>query len=137
MGKITRAGIALDDELLEKFDEKIKRKKYKNRSEAIRDLIRANLVEDEWKGNRVVVGTITLVYDHHVRELSKVLTHEQHESHAHVIAAMHVHLDERNCLEVIVVKGRSAQVQELADTLIGTRGVLHGKLIATSMGQTI
>jgi len=98
MGKITRAGIALGEELLEKFDDKIKRKKYKNRSEAIRDLIRANLVEDEWKGN---------------------------------------HLDERNCLEVIVVKGRSTQVQELADALIGTRGVLHGKLTATSVGQAI
>jgi len=132
MGELARVGIALDEDLLAEFDELIRRKQYGNRSEAIRDLIRAELVAEDWTENRVVVGTITLLYDHHVRELSGALTHKQHESEAQVLSSLHVHLDDRHCLEVIVVKGKSRKVRELADGLIGTRGVLHGKLTATA-----
>jgi len=112
-----RISISLEDELLKKFDQRIFKRKYSTRSEAIRDLIRADLVDDEWAANRNVVGTITILYDHLVRELPQVLTKQQHESHSKVISSMHVHLDERTCLEVIVVKGRSKWVQELADSL--------------------
>ncbi len=133
--ELTRVGISVEPHLLERFDRETQKRNYQNRSEAIRDLMRDYLVEQEWKGNRPVVGTITLLYDHHVRDLTRVLTEQQHEDHSHILSSMHVHLDEHNCLEVIVVKGRSSKIREIADRLIGTKGVHHGKLTATSMGR--
>ena len=135
--KTVRVSIALEDELLAKFDQHIKQRRYGNRSEAMRDLIRADLVEQQWSKDRVVVGTITLLYDHHTRDLSRNLTNLQHRSKAKVLSSLHVHLDHHYCLEVIAVKGRSRLVRELADTLIGTRGVLHGNLTATALGQAV
>lgn len=135
--KTVRVSIALEDELLHKFDQHIRQRKYSNRSEAIRDLIRADLVEQQWSKDRVVVGTITLLYDHHTRELTQTLTHLQHQSKAKVLSSLHVHLDHHYCLEVVAVKGRSRHVRELADTLVGTRGVLHGNLTATALGQAV
>lgn len=135
MEQMARFGVSLQPQLLERFDREIRKRKYGNRSEAIRDLIRDFLVEHEWKENRKVIGTITLLFDHHVRDLTRVLTEQQHQHHSKVLSTLHVHLDERHCLEVLVIKGSSKEVREMADRLIGTRGVLHGKLTATSMGR--
>lgn len=133
--KIVRVSLALEKDLLSKFDKWVTKHKYKTRSEAIRDLVRANLVKQAWQENRSVVGTITIVYDHHVRELTKNLTKKQHDSQAHVLSALHVHLDKQNCLEVIVAKGNSQQIQDLADSIIGAKGVLHGELCVTALGK--
>lgn len=134
---VSRISISLDHDLLASLDRLVASRRYANRSEAVRDLIRARLVEREWKGNKAVIGTITLLYDHHVRDLPHKLTSMQHESKAQVISTMHVHLDHHNCLEVVVVKGRSREVAELANALISARGVRHGELTASSLGRKI
>jgi CopG family nickel-responsive transcriptional regulator len=135
MDKVVRFGVSIPQELVRKFDESVRSKGYSNRSEAIRDMMRDYLVEREWEtGEGDVVGTVTIVYDHHVRELSNVLTNLQHESHDAVLCSTHVHLDHHNCLEVIVVKGTAEQVRMMADRLISTRGVKHGKLVCTTSG---
>lgn len=138
MPELTRFGISIDDRLLQRFDELLERKGYQNRSEAIRDLIRNTLVEDQWsRGDEEIVGTITLVFDHHTRDLSDKLTEQQHSHHDEIISALHVHLDAHHCLEVVVVKGRASDVKRLADELIGTKGVKHGKLVLTTSGPEI
>jgi len=135
MKKTIRFGVSLDHHLLEGFDRLIQNKKYVNRSEAIRDLIRNQLVDEEWKLGDKVVGTITIVYDHDVRELGETLAHLQHHYHKAVKSTLHVHLDERNCMEVMVVVGKGASVKAIADRLIGTKGVKHGKLMMTTTGR--
>lgn len=137
MKKTIRFGVSLDHHLLEGFDRLIKDKKYVNRSEAIRDLIRDQLVEEEWKFGEKVVGTITIVYDHDVRELGETLAHFQHQYHKAVQSTLHVHLDERNCMEVLVVMGKGTAVRAIADRLIGTKGVKHGKLTMTTTGKAL
>lgn len=133
---LTRFGISLDKKLLSEFDKLITRKGYANRSEAIRDLIRDNLVKEEWEaGDEETVGTITIVYSHHTRELTDTLTELQHEYHTAIISSLHVHMDEHNCLEAIIVKGKGKDVKKIADKLIGTKGVKHGKLTATTTGK--
>ncbi len=135
---IVRFGISLDSALLERFDGRIKKKDYANRSEAIRDLIRDSLVVEEWESATAeTVGTITLVYSHDTRELTDNLTDLQHHYHNSIISAMHIHLDEHNCLEVIVVKGRAKDIKTIADRLIGTKGVKHGKLTVTTTGKRL
>ena len=130
---LERIGVAIDGDLLEKFDKLLSRRGYKNGSEAFRDLVRAELVaESATQPNTPVVGTVTLLYDHHVRLLSEKLTDLQHEFHHEILSTLHVHLDHHNCLEVIVVQGTSAQVQKVADLLIATKGVKHGKLVVTA-----
>ena len=138
MGQLSRIGVALDSELLAKFDAHINKRGYTNRSEAFRDLIRDELVEQAWeKSDTVVVGTCTLVYDHHVRMLSDRLTDIQHDHLHHVLSTLHVHLDHDNCLEVLVIKGKSSVVRKLADSLISTKGVKHGRLTLTTTGSNI
>jgi len=138
MGDLTRFGISIDERLLDRFDSLISEKGYGNRSEAIRDLIRAALVEDQWERDEgEAVGTITLVYDHHTRDLSDKLTEQQHSHHDAIISALHVHLDAHHCLEVVVVKGTTRDVRRLADELIGTKGVKHGKLVMSTTGKGI
>jgi CopG family nickel-responsive transcriptional regulator len=137
MSDLTRFSVSIDTDLFERFGRMAKRHGYENRSEALRDLIRDGLVRDEWKDDQEIVGTITLVYDHHKRDLANRLTQIQHDTHDAILASMHVHLDHDNCLEVIAIKGRANQVQRIADQLIGTRGVKHGKLSATTTGRTI
>jgi len=138
MSEITRFGVSIDGQLIEKFDALIARKGYTTRSEAIRDMIRDSLVEQEWETEeRETVGTITLVYNHHTRELEHALTDMQHRSFHQIISALYVHLDAHNCLEVLVVKGRSSEIRKIADRLIGTRGVKHGKLTTTTTGKEI
>ncbi len=135
---VTRFGISIEDPLLKGFDELIKRKGYSNRSEAVRDLIRDSLVMEEWESSTAeTVGTITIVYSHETRELTDNLTDLQHHYHQSIISAMHIHLDEHNCLETIVVKGRARDIKTIADRLIGTKGVKHGKLTATTTGKHI
>src|SRR5208337_5360848 len=115
MSKLIRTGISLDSELLLRFDRAIHKKGYKNRSEAIRDLVRDYAVAEDVEENRTVVGTLTLVYDHHRPRLSERLIHAQHHAHGKVLAATHVHLDHRNCLEVVIMKGHSSEMKRLAD----------------------
>lgn len=138
MGETVRFGISMDDKLLESFDRLIERKGYANRSEAIRDLIRAAQVELEWEEDATdAIGTVTLVYNHHVRDLSDKLTEQQHAHHDQIVSALHVHLDAHNCLEVLVVKGKAGEVRRIADELIGVKGVKHGKLVMTTTGADL
>lgn len=135
MGQLSRIGVAIDSDLLGKFDRLIGRRGYTNRSEAFRDLIRDELVEESWQNPKSeVVGTVTLVYDHHVRLLNEKLTAIQHDFHQNILSTLHVHLDHDHCLEVLVVRGKSASVRMIADTLISTKGVSHGRLTITSTG---
>jgi CopG family nickel-responsive transcriptional regulator len=138
VSRITRFGVSIESQLIKKFDALIARKGYANRSEAIRDMIRDTLVEQEWQsGKHETVGTITIVYNHHTRELEHALTDMQHKSFHQIISTLHVHLDAHNCLEVLVVKGRSHEIKNIADRLIGTRGVMHGKLTMTTTGKEL
>jgi CopG family nickel-responsive transcriptional regulator len=133
MAGLTRTGVAIDVELLARFDRLISKQGYTNRSEAFRDLIRDRLVNDAVESaDAPVVGTITLVYDHHSRLLPNKLMDMQHDHHDLIIATTHAHLDHNVCLEVLVVKGRSGKVLKLADLLIGTKGVQHGRLVMSS-----
>lgn len=135
MAQIVRFGVSIDGTLLDRFDELLEKKGYVNRSEAVRDLIRNALVEEQWaRGDEEIVGTVTLVYDHHTRDLSDKLTEHQHEYHDAIVSALHVHLDAHHCLEVIVVRGSAALVKRLADELIGVKGVKHGKLVTSTTG---
>ncbi len=137
MSGAIRFSVSLSDELLKQFDRLLEEKGYSNRSEGIRDLIRDFLVQQEIQENEEVIGVITLVYDHHVRELTDKLIELQHESKAEVITSIHVHLDHHNCLEVIVSRGQGEVLRKFADQLIGTRGVKHGKFVITSTGSKL
>ncbi len=138
MGKLTRFGVSLDEELLEPFDDLCRRKGYGNRSEAIRDLIRKALVEEEWQRAEVeAAGTLTLVYDHHKNDLARKLTRMQHDDHDIIITTLHVHLDHHNCLEVLVLKGDAGRVRALADRLVSCKGVKHGTFSGTTTGQEL
>jgi CopG family transcriptional regulator, nickel-responsive regulator len=129
MSALSRIGVAIDSELLEKFDRLIAQRGYTNRSEAFRDLIREELVERTWDSpHSQVVGTITLVYNHHVRLLNERLTDIQHDFHRSILSTLHVHLDHDHCLEVVVVRGAASDVRKVADGLISMKGVKHGRL---------
>lgn len=135
MGQLSRIGVAIDSDLLQKFDDLIAGKGYTNRSEAFRDLIRDELVaKQSEKPDAMVVGTVTLVYDHHVRMLEEKLTEIQHEAFHNVLSTLHVHLDHDHCLEVLILKGKSVAVRKLAEVLISTKGVKHGRLTITTSG---
>ena len=138
MGKLTRFGVSLDEELLEPFDALCAVKGYSNRSEAIRDLIRKALVAEEWQqADGQGAGTLTLVYDHHKNDLARRLTQMQLDEHDIIIATLHVHLDHHNCLEVLILKGEAARVRALADKLISCKGVKHGTFSGTTTGQDL
>ena len=138
MSDLSRIGVAIDSALLEKFDELIAQRGYTNRSEAFRDMIRDELVEKSWESpESQVVGTVTLVYDHHVRLLNEKLTDLQHDFHRSILSTLHVHLDHDHCLEVLVVKGKSGEVRQIANALISTKGVRHGRLTITSSGAEL
>lgn len=135
MKKIVRFGVSLDQQLLLDFDRLIEQRNYTNRSEAIRDLIRNDLVDQEWAQNKETVATITFVYDHHVPDLTRKLTHLQHDFQGQIMAGMHVHLDHDHCLEVLVAKGRGTDIRKIADALLSVKGVKHGKLTMTTTGK--
>jgi CopG family transcriptional regulator, nickel-responsive regulator len=137
VGKLIRFGVAMDEELLESFDELVARRgTATNRSEAVRDLVRDALVDAEWEDSAdEIVGTITMVFDHHANDLAEKLDCVQHAHYDKVVSSMHVHLDAHNCLEVIVVRGAGADIRAIANTLLGTKGVKHGKLVTTTTGR--
>lgn len=138
MSKTSRFGVSLAEELLREFDRLIGRKGYASRSEAIRDLIRDYLAEEAWTAGRgPAVGTVTLVYDHHVPDLQEKLTDAQHEHAGVVVSTLHVHLERHRCLEVLVVRGKANDIRALADRLIGARGVKHGKLTLVAAGKEL
>lgn len=137
MTKLVRFGISLEEELLRNFDKYIKDKEYQNRSEAIRDLIRGEFVKKEWSGNKEVAGIITLVYNHHKRELVNKLTDIQHDFHQLVISDQHIHLDHNNCLETVVVKGKSKEVEKLAYKMKSIKGVKYGTLTMTTIAKEL
>ncbi len=135
MAKLVRFGVSLDHHLLDDFDRLIQRRGYTNRSEALRDLIRDNLVGQEWDENKETVGTITFVYDHHVRDLTRKLTDIQHRYQKLILSGMHVHLDHAHCLEVLVMKGKGSEIKKVSDALVSVKGVKHGKLTMTTTGK--
>lgn len=138
MTGLDRFGVSMERDLLERFDVLIKERKYASRSEAIRDLIRNELINRDWQEpNAEVVGTITIVYEHHEHELSHTLAELQHQFHECIICSTHVHLDHHNCLEVIIVKGTSDQVRTIADTISTARGVKHGQLVCSTTGVNL
>jgi CopG family nickel-responsive transcriptional regulator len=132
MGVLSRIGVALDSDLLERFDDFISRLGYTNRSEAFRDLIRDRLVAERTSNpDATVVGTVTLIYDHHAHGVSEKLTELQHGNHGLVVSTSHAHLDQDACLEVLIVHGKSERVEQFAGRLIGLKGVQHGRLVMT------
>lgn len=136
MGKLVRFGVSLDESLLSRFDPFIKRMGYNSRSEAIRDLIRERLVAEEWQADRTpAMGVLSLVYSHEVRELSRKLTDIQHHHLGIILSTTHIHMDEHNCLEVVILKGPAREIQEVASHLLSAKGVKHGKLITTTTGR--
>ena len=137
MANLFRFGVSLEKKLLDEFDTLIKRKNYSNRSEAFRDLIRQELVKEEWQGTGEVVGAITLVYDHRKRELINTLTNIQHDFQGTIISSQHIHQDHDNCLEIIIAKGAVKDVVNLADTLKSVKGVKHGAMNMSSTGKGI
>ena len=134
MESTIRFGVSMEFELLEKFDKLIAEKGYTNRSEAIRDLIRDCLVKQEWEEGKESVGVITLVYEH---ELVDVLTELQHRYHNLIISTTHVHLDEHNCLEVVIAKGKGRQIGEIAGKLRSIKRVKYGRLVMATTGRNI
>lgn len=138
MNNIVRFGVSIDEKLLSRFDTIITNKGYVNRSEAIRDLIRDMLVsEDVANPESESIGTLTLVYSHDVHELSEKLNDIQHHYHRIIVSTTHIHLDEHNCLEVLILKGKARDVQTIADKLLAIKNVRHGKLSVTSAGKNM
>ncbi len=138
MGKTIRFGVSLDSDLLTKFDKLCDEKSYQTRSEAIRDLIRNKLVQQEWEqSSGELAGTLSMVYDHHQSGLAQKLTEIQHEVHEVILSTLHVHLDHHNCLEVLVLKGEAEKIKSLGQRLISTKGVKHGNLGLTTTGHEL
>jgi CopG family nickel-responsive transcriptional regulator len=137
MSQTIRFGVSLDGALLRQFDQYIVDRRYPSRSEAIRDLIRDRLVAREWEVGKQVVGTVTLVYNHHVPGLNARLTDLQHRFCGAIISTLHVHLDRENCLEVLIVRGKSREVRMLAERLQSVRGVKHSTFTMTTTGRTL
>ena len=137
MAKLKRFSISLDEKLVEKFDKHIKEENYPTRSKAIGDLIRESFVRKEWIEGKEVAGAITLFYNHHKRGLVNKLTNIQHNFHDLIISSQHIHLDEDNCLEIVVVKGNSKDIKKLSDRLKSTKGVMHSSLTMSTTGKEI
>ena len=136
--KTTRFGVSMDDELLARLDLHVKSKKYPNRSEAIRDLVRGAIVEEEWgttKGE--VIGVLVIVYDHRQRELSSRMLNKEHGHHGEIVTTLHLHLDNDNCLEAKVIRGRPGAVRLIADELMAMKGVKYGRLIPATAGKRL
>jgi len=134
MSRVTRTAVSLEPELLAEFDRYIRQRGYDNRSEAVRDLIREKLSEQELQRPRTqAVGVVALVFDHDRLQLPRQLTKLQHHHTPTVVSSIHIHLDKHHCLEVVVLRGKSSLVRELGDRLVGHRGVKYGKLFLTSV----
>ena len=132
MEKITRFGVSIEPDLLKKFDKIIKKEGYTNRSEAIRDLVRKNLIKEENKDpNAESIGTLTMIYDHHTGNLTNKLLDLQHDHTKEILSTTHIHIDRDNCLEVLVLKGKTGKIQKLADNIKSLKGIKHGELVIT------
>ena len=130
--RITRFGVSIKPELLDKFDKNIKKKGYNNRSEALRDIIRKSIIkEDTIAPNSEVMGTLTMIYDHHEGTLTNKLLDLQHEHHNEILSTTHIHMDHHNCLEVLVLKGKTGEIKKLADNIKALKGIKHGELVIT------
>ena len=134
---LVRFGVSLPRELSQHFDALCRKKKYANRSEAIRDLIRQALVEEQIEGDALAIGVLNLLYDHHRRELQEKLTEFQHGHHDKFISTTHVHLDHDNCIEVILLKGPAREIKQIADQMIAIKGVKHGQVYLTTTGKEL
>ena len=135
MSNIIRFGVSLEEDLLDNFDRLIKKRKYTNRSEAIRDLIRQELLKRDLEEDREVAGAITYIYDHHQRDLLNKIIDVQHDHQDIIQSSQHIHLDHHNCLEIVAVKGNSSKVSKLSDTLKALKGVKHGSLSISGIGK--
>jgi CopG family nickel-responsive transcriptional regulator len=132
MEKITRFGVSIEPDLLEKFDRMMKKKRYTNRSEAIRDIIREHLISEHVKNpSAEVIGTLTMIYDHHTGPLVDRLLEIQHDHYQEILTTTHIHIDHNTCLEVLALKGKAQNIQKLADTIKALKGIKHGELVIT------
>jgi CopG family nickel-responsive transcriptional regulator len=137
MSDLIRFGVSIDKELLEKYDAKIRKENYTNRSNAIADLIREELIKQEWAEDKEVAGAIIMVFDHHQRDLVNNLINIQHDYHKYIISSQHIHLDHNNCFEIVVVKGKPHQLEELANKLKAAKGVKHASLSLATTGKGV
>lgn len=136
MSEIVRFGVSLDNTLLGSYDDLIRRQNYTNRSEAIRDLIRRELLKKELEEVREVAGAIVFIYDHHQRDLVNKIIDVQHNYQEIIQSSQHIHLDHHDCLEIVAVKGNAGAVSKLADSLKALKGVRHGSLSMSSTGHS-
>jgi CopG family nickel-responsive transcriptional regulator len=137
MAELVRVSFSLEKPLWARLKELTRRRRYGNRSEFIRDMIRDRLVEQEWENNEEALGTITLIYDHHARGLSEKLTELQHDHYDEIMATTHIHLDQHHCAEMIMVRGRAQHLREIADQLRQQKGTLHAVLSLSSTGRKL
>jgi CopG family nickel-responsive transcriptional regulator len=137
MSTLVRLSLSIEKPLYERLEKLVKKSSYTNRSEFVRDMLRRHLVEKEWEKGSEVLATITLVYNHHKRNLTEKLTHLQHHHHGKVMASTHVHLDKEMCAEMILVKGKAKEIRQLADKMRQQKGVLHTDMSMTSMGTSL
>jgi CopG family nickel-responsive transcriptional regulator len=137
MSNLVRFGVSMEDGLLNKFDRHIMEHNYTNRSEAVRDLIRAELVKKEWTENKIVTGAITIVYDHHVRELVNKVLDIQHDHHDCILSTQHIHLDHHNCFEIIVTSGKATEIEKLFMKLKSVKSVKHAGFLMATIGKDL
>ncbi|OGU56857.1 MAG: nickel-responsive regulator [Ignavibacteria bacterium RBG_13_36_8] len=135
--KLIRFGVSLPEQLIKEFDTLIKKKNYSNRSEAIRDLIRKDLVQEEIDKDADVAGVLNILYDHHKPALTDKLNVLQHDYYKSIISTTHIHLDHDNCLEVVLLRGKAGDIKNFADGIISIKGVKHGGLHLTSTGKKL
>ena len=135
--KLTRFGVSLEQDLLEKFDRLIRERNCTSRSEALRDLIRQELVHKQWESSNKIAGAITIVYDHHKRQLVNKLLDIQHDFGSLIISSQHIHLGHNSCLEIVAIKGAPKEARKLADRLKSVKGVKHGTLSMSTTGDNL
>jgi CopG family nickel-responsive transcriptional regulator len=132
---VSRFGVSLEGELLEALDDYVVENNFPNRSQAIRQLIERNLVEKKWQCNNIVAGAITLIFDHHQRELLNKITDIRQDYHKEILAVQHFYLSQETCMEIVAVQGEAYRLTKLADKLIGLKGIRHGKLVMTQSNK--
>ncbi|HOE65574.1 MAG TPA: nickel-responsive transcriptional regulator NikR [Candidatus Hydrogenedentes bacterium] len=137
MPHVERLSFSIEKPLLERLEKLVAEGNYANRSEFIRDMVRDRLVEQEWERNEEALGSLTIVYDHHVRLLTEKLVSLQHDCHGSILVTTHVHLDHHRCVEVILVRGAAKEIRRLADLIRQQKGVLHAALSMSSAGHCL
>lgn len=135
MSKLQRFGVSIEEDLLDRFDEYIAERNYKNRSEALRDLMRAALVEDQWQGDAIIAGAIAFVYDHHQGQLMQQLMTAQHAEHDLIISSQHIHLDHDNCMEIVLAKGPAGRIGDLYHRIKALKGIKHVDILRSTTGE--